>query len=223
VTPRRLLRPLGALLVIPLLAACGLGGDATPAASGCPTSAPTAAQATQILADAGNAVVKTNKGDFTIALYRDAAPIATANFVALARCNFYAGIDFHRVVAGFVIQAGDPQTRTNRSDFADLGSGGPGYAFAIEPPADNLAYDPYVVAMANAGQPNSNGSQFFVDLADLNGRLQRSYTIFGRVTAGTDVVDAIGKVPTNGVRAVPLDPVIISSISITAGASTTPS
>jgi cyclophilin family peptidyl-prolyl cis-trans isomerase len=208
-------RALGALLAIPLVAsACAFGGGATPTASGCPSSAPTADQAGQILSDAGSAVVKTNKGEFTIALYGDAAPIATANFVALARCNFYAGIDFHRVAAGFVIQAGDPQTRTNRNDFDALGTGGPGYAFAIEPPADNLRYDKYAVAMANTGQPNSNGSQFFVDLADLNGQLARSYTIFGTVTAGTDVVDAIGAVPTNGARAVPLDPVIIEAITI---------
>ncbi len=218
------LRGLAGLLSIPLLAtACVFGGSPTPAASGCPTSAPTADQASQILSDAGSAVVKTNKGEFTIELYGDAAPIATANFVALARCGFYAGIDFHRILAGFVAQAGDPQTKTNRNDFKELGTGGPGYAFAIEPPADNLNYDKYVVAMGNTGQPDSNGSQFFIDLADLNQQLARSYTIFGKVVSGTDVVDAIGQVPTNGQRGVPLDPVIIDSITIGAGAQATPS
>lgn len=116
-----------------------------------------------------------------------------------------------------MIQAGDPQTKANRNDFNGLGTGGPGYAFAIEPPADNLTYDKYVVAMANTGQPNSNGSQFFIDLADLNSQLARSYTIFGKVVVGTDVVDTIGQLPTNGARAVPLDPVIIDSIAIQAG------
>ncbi len=215
-TARGRLQALGAVVATTFLAsACAFGDGATPTAGGCPSSAPSADQATRILSDAGSAVVKTNKGEFTIALYGDAAPIATANFVALARCHFYAGIDFHRVVAGFVAQAGDPQTRTNRNDFNGLGRGGPGYAFAIEPPADNLKYDKYVVAMANTGQPDSNQSQFFIDLADLNQQLARSYTIFGKVVSGTDVVDAIGQVPTNGQRGVPLDPVIIESVTIT--------
>jgi peptidyl-prolyl cis-trans isomerase A (cyclophilin A) len=211
------------LLVVSVLAAACAGPGGAPSASACPTAAPSADQASQILSDAGSAVVKTNKGEFTITLYGDAAPIATANFVALARCSFYHDIDFHRVLAGFVAQAGDPQTKANRNDFNGLGTGGPGYGFAIEPPADGLNYDKYVVAMANTGQPNSNGSQFFIDLADLNGQLPRSYTIFGKVVSGTDVVDAIGQVPTNGQRGVPLDPVIIDSITIQAAAAASPS
>jgi peptidylprolyl isomerase len=186
----------------------------------CPTAAPTNLEAQQILTDADTAVVKTNKGEFTMELYGDAAPIATANFVALARCGFYDGISFHRVLAGFVAQAGDPQTKQNRADFDALGSGGPGYGFAIEPPDDSLNYDPYVVAMANDGQ--TNGSQFFIDLADLNQSLARSYTIFGKVTAGTDVVDAIGALPVNGPRGVPLDPAIIESIAIQAPPTASP-
>jgi cyclophilin family peptidyl-prolyl cis-trans isomerase len=207
-----------------ILAGCSAASPAPTSRASCPTAAPTAAQATSILADAATAVVKTNKGTFEIQLYGPAAPIATANFVALARCGFYDGITFHRVIAGFVAQAGDPQTKTNRQDFNGLGTGGPGYGFAIEPPASSLSYAKYVVAMANTGQPDSNGSQFFIDLADLSQRLPRDYTIFGRVTGGTDVVDTIGQVPTNGGdRNVPLDPVIIDSITIEAAASASPS
>jgi cyclophilin family peptidyl-prolyl cis-trans isomerase len=205
-----------------ILAGCSATGTAPTPRPSCPTAAPTAAQATSILADAATAVVKTNKGTFEIQLYGTAAPIATANFVALARCAFYDGITFHRVIAGFVAQAGDPQTKTNRQDFSGLGTGGPGYGFAIEPPASNLSYAKYMVAMANTGQPNSNGSQFFIDLEDLP-QLPRSYTIFGKVTGGTDVVDAIGQVPTNGDRGVPLDPVIIDSIVIRGAAAASPS
>jgi cyclophilin family peptidyl-prolyl cis-trans isomerase len=177
-----------------------------------------------MLAGAGAALVTTNKGTFTIQLYGKEAPIAAANFVALARCGFYEGITFHRVIAGFVIQAGDPQTKQNRGVFNGLGGGGPGYQFAIEPPAEGLGYDKYVVAMANAAQPDTNGSQFFIDLADLNGPLPRDYTIFGKVVDGTAVVDTIGQVPTNGTPAnapqnVPLDPVIIQSIAIQPGPS----
>lgn len=196
-----------------LLAACSFGPSPTPPPP-CPSGAPTAAEATTILEDAAVARVSTSKGEFTMELYGQAAPIATANFVALARCGFYDGITFHRVLAGFVAQAGDPQTKANQGDFNGLGTGGPGYRFVIEAPAQNLNYDPYVVAMANAGGTDTNGSQFFIDLADLDGRLQRSYTIFGKVTDGTDVVDAIGAVPTNGERGVPLDPVVIESIAI---------
>jgi cyclophilin family peptidyl-prolyl cis-trans isomerase len=185
------------------------------AVAGCPTSAPTAHQASSLLADAGTATVKTSMGSFSMELYGDKAPIATANFVALARCGFYDGITFHRVIAGFVIQAGDPQTRTRRGPFDELGTGGPGYGFAIEPPASGT-YQRYVVAMANSSQPDSNGSQFFIDLVDLSQQLPPNYTIFGKVIDGTDVVDAIGQVPTNGEQGVPVNPVVIDSIAIAA-------
>jgi peptidylprolyl isomerase len=208
---------LGLALATTLVACSSASPTPKPA---CPQAAPTAVEAQNILTDAGQAVVKTNKGDFTIELYGDAAPIATANFVALARCGFYDGISFHRVLAGFVAQAGDPQTKQNHGDFAGLGGGGPGYKFAIEPPADNLNYDPYVVAMANDTQ--ANGSQFFIDLADLNGRLARAYTIFGKVTAGTDVIDKIGALPVNGPNGLPLDPAIIESITVQAPPAASP-
>lgn len=210
----------GVLLVAALVAACA-GATPTPRPS-CPTAAPTAAEATQLLVGADQAVVATNKGAFTIELYGEAAPIATANFVALARCGFYDGISFHRILEEFVIQVGDPQTKTNRGDFDALGSGGPGYRFTIEAPADGLNYDPYVVAMANAGGTDTNGSQFFIDLADLDSDLERLYTIIGLVIAGQEVVDAIGQVPTNGPRGVPLDPVIIETITVQAEPAASP-
>jgi dolichyl-diphosphooligosaccharide--protein glycosyltransferase len=206
-------RAIAGLALAGLLAACNTAPTPRP---DCPAAAPTAAEAPGITDGADMARVTTNKGEFTIDLLPDAAPIAVANFVALARCGFYDGITFHRVLAGFVIQAGDPQTRDNRNDFAGLGTGGPGYRFVIEPPPEGLSYDPYVVAMAHSAQPDSNGSQFFVNLVDLDGQLDRSYTIFGVVESGRDVVDAIGQVPTNGSRGVPLDPVIIGTITIEA-------
>lgn len=193
-----------------LLAACS--ADPSPSAA-CPTAAPSATDAQSILTDAEQAVIKTNKGEFTMELYGDRAPIATANFVTLARCGFYDQISFHRVLSGFVIQAGDPQTKSNHGDFDTLGTGGPGYEFAIEPPADGLDYDQYAVAMAN--DQRSNGSQFFIDLADLDEQLPRNYTIFGKVIAGTDVVDTIGALPVNDPRVgVPLDPAVIESITV---------
>lgn len=212
-----------------LLGACSVFGATPTPHIPCPTQPPSGSQVTSLLSAASNAVVQTNKGSFTISLYGDKAPLATANFVALARCGFYDGITFHRVVAGFVIQAGDPQTKQNQGVFDKLGTGGPGYGFAIETPAPGLTYDKYVVAMANAlrrdtagnivGGENSNGSQFFIDLVDLPSGFPRDYTIFGKVTDGTSVIDAIGQVPTNGTpdtgpQNVPLDPVVIQSITV---------
>jgi peptidyl-prolyl cis-trans isomerase B (cyclophilin B) len=208
-----------ALLLGLVLALGACAADPTPTPKpACPTAAPTAVEAQAILQDAAVATVTVSggaTGSFTIELFGDAAPIATANFVNLARCGYYDGVTFHRVIAGFVIQAGDPQTRSNRGDFGGLGTGGPGYEFGIEPPAEGLRYDPYVVAMANDGL--TNGGQFFIDLVDLSGSLPRSYTIFGQVTVGTEVVDAIGTVPVNDPRVgVPLTPVIIDSIVVSA-------
>jgi cyclophilin family peptidyl-prolyl cis-trans isomerase len=207
---------LGALVVAVLLAGCGLNSGPTPPP--CPTAAPTADEATAILADAATAEFSTSKGPFTVTLDPSSAPIATANFVALARCGFYDGQSFHRVLTGFVIQAGDPQTRDNHGDFEGLGSGGPGYHFAIELPGADQHYDKYTVAMANSGQADSNGSQFFVCLVDLDSGLARTYSIFGQVTDGTDTIDAIGAVPVNDPsQGLPIDPVIIDSVTIPVG------
>jgi cyclophilin family peptidyl-prolyl cis-trans isomerase len=207
-----------------VLAACGTDEPTPTPRPSCPTAGPTLTSAQAELADAELAVVATNKGSFAIELYAEAAPLAAANFVALARCGYYDGISFHRVLAGFVIQAGDPQTRGNYGDFEGLGTGGPGYQFEIEPPPDALTYDQYVVAMAN--DTLANGSQFFINLADLDAQLRASgtYTIFGHVVEGTDVVDAIAQVPVNDPRiGLPLDPVIIETITIEPAAAESPS
>lgn len=225
--PTRPMRAVGGVMAMAALVAACATATPTPRPS-CPSAAPTSAEADTILAGADQAVVRTNKGEFTIELYGEAAPIATASFVALARCGFYDGISFHRVIPDFVIQAGDPQTKANRGDFDGLGTGGPGYRFDVEFPPDDFSYDPYVVAMANAmdydpntgeifGGSDTNGSQFFIDLADLDevDGWQRYYTIFGKVVAGTETVDLIGAVPTSGrPRDVPLDPVIIETITV---------
>ena len=202
-----------------MVTACGTDPTPSPAPA-CPTEPPTALSAQATLADAALATVRVSgavEGEFSMELYGEQAPIATANFVSLARCGFYDGITFHRVIGGFVIQAGDPQTRENRGDFETLGGGGPGYGFDIEPPAEGLRYDPYAVAMAN--DRRENGSQFFVVLGDLDAHLRAAgaYTIFGSVVSGTDVVDAIAQVPVaDPERGLPLTPVIIESIGISA-------
>ncbi|MDP2919337.1 MAG: peptidylprolyl isomerase [Dehalococcoidia bacterium] len=151
------------------------------------------------------ATIKTNYGDITVQLFPKDAPLAVNNFVFLAREGFYNNVKFHRVVKGFVIQSGDP---------AGTGAGGPGYKFADEPVKRD--YIGGTLAMANAG-PNTNGSQFFITLANLTGRLAKDYTIFGIVTGGTDVVQKIGDVPVklaNGELSSPTVDVRINTITI---------
>ena len=206
-----------------LLAACGPEPTPTPAA--CPTEPPTTVSAQATLEGATLATVTVSgavSGEFAIELYGDDAPISTANFVSLARCGFYDGIKFHRVLAGFVIQAGDPGTKEHVGDFEGIGRGGAGYEYPIEPVAPGRDYAPYTVAVAN--DTRTNDSQFFVTLADLRGRLPLDYTIFGLVTNGVDVVDAIAAVPVNDPNiGVPLTPVTIDSIVISAGSEPAPS
>jgi len=125
-------------------------------------------------------LIKTNKGDIKLELNPAEAPLTVNNFVALARDGFYDGVTFHRVEPGFVIQGGDPDGR---------GTGGPGYKFKDEPV--KRGYRAGTVAMANAG-PNTNGSQFFICLAD-QPTLPRNYTIFGDTVSGMDVVLNIRK------------------------------
>ena len=211
------------LAAIVVLAACSAEPTPTPRQA-CPTEPPSANSAQATLENASLATVTVSgavEGEFAIQLYGDQAPIATANFVALARCGFYDGIWFHRVLAGFVIQAGDPQTRGRSGDFPGLGSGGAGYEYEIEPPADELDYVPYSVSMAN--DTRTNDSQFFISLVDLAGRLDRLYTIFGQVVTGTEVVDAIAAVPVSDPRVgVPLELVTIESIVISADSGPVP-
>lgn len=120
----------------------------------------------------------TERGDFTIDLLIELAPVAVNNFVFLAREGFYDGTTFHRVIPGFVAQGGDP---------TGTGRGGPGYRFPDE--ISETPFDAGIVGMANAG-PNTNGSQFYVMLADAP-QLTGRYSAFGRVSVGMDVVHAI--------------------------------
>jgi len=152
------------------------------------------------------ATIKTNYGDITVKLFAAEAPLAVNNFVFLARDGYYDNVKFHRVVKGFVIQSGDP-TGTGRGD--------PGYSFADELPTTR-DYIGGMLAMANSG-PNTNGSQFFITLTNLTGRLAKSYTIFGQVTKGMEVVNSIGNVPVtvkNGENSSPTVDVHIKTITV---------
>ncbi|HUY64484.1 MAG TPA: peptidylprolyl isomerase [Acidimicrobiales bacterium] len=144
----------------------------------------------------------TSKGTMRIALDPVAAPRTVNSFVFLARYHYFEGIVFHRVIPGFVLQGGDP---------TGTGTGGPGYRFADELPQPGR-YELGSLAMANAG-PDTNGSQFFVISGPDGMRLPPSYSLFGKVVSGLDVVADIDKVGTKGGK--PSDMVTIESVTIT--------
>jgi peptidylprolyl isomerase len=131
--------------------------------------------------NATKVLLKTSMGNITIQLYVD-MPITTGNFQKLVEKGYYDGVIFHRVIEGFMIQGGDPE---------GTGMGGPGYTIADEF-TDHNRNDRGTIAMANAG-PNTGGSQFFINLVN-NNFLDDKHPAFGKVIAGMDVVDAIGKV-----------------------------
>lgn len=164
-----------------------------------------------------SATLNTNKGNITIEFFDKQAPNTVANFLKLAKEGFYSDIKFHRVIKGFMIQGGDPLTKDD-SKMAQWGAGGPGYKFADEIDAKSdlyvkTGYAKGVVAMANSGQ-NTNGSQFFIMHETYP--LLPSYTIFGKVVSGQDVVDAIANVKTlqPGLLDRPVSAVVINSISL---------
>lgn len=154
-------------------------------------------------------VMETSAGDITLELFGSAAPKTVENFVKLAGEGFYDGTRFHRVIPDFMIQAGDPQSRELELMNA-WGTGGPGYQFEDEIHANNTNL-PGTIAMANAG-PNTNGSQFFINVAD-NGFLNDKHTVFGQVTDGYDIAEAISQVATEGPDR-PVEEVVISKIII---------
>ncbi len=172
------------------------------------------------MADTLTATLQTNQGRIVLRLFPDHAPKTVRNFVELAeggrewtdprtraktKDKLYDGTVFHRVIAGFMVQGGDP---------LGTGTGGPGYRFADEIHPDLRFDKPYLLAMANAG-PGTNGSQFFITVAPtpwLNGK----HTIFGEVIGGADVVDEISRVQTvPGDR--PVTDVVLQSVTIERG------
>lgn len=158
------------------------------------------------------ATLRTDQGDIKIKLDTKNTPKTAANFVLLARDKFYEGTKFHRIMKGFMIQGGDPNSKNDNP--SDDGTGGPGYSFADEPITGG--YTRGVVAMANSGK-NTNGSQFFIMHADYE--LPPNYVIFGQVVAGMEVVDKIADtaVEDNGKGEVsrPVEPRVIQRVDIT--------
>jgi peptidylprolyl isomerase len=155
-----------------------------------------------------NATLHTTKGDITIEFNPD-TPNTVQNFSKLAESKFYDGVKFHRVIKGFMIQGGDPLTKDD-SQAQKWGTGGPGYNFNDEISTSNKN-NIGTISMANAG-PNTNGSQFFINLTN-NNFLDTKHTVFGKVTAGMDVVEAIGMSPVDR-NDRPQEPISITSVSL---------
>ena len=152
------------------------------------------------------ATLETSHGKIEVEFYPEDAPLTVNNFVSLAKEGYYDGTPFHRIVKGFVIQGGDP---------TGTGTGGPGFKFKDE--TIKKDYEAGTLAMANAGA-NTNGSQFFIVLEDLRGRLPKNYTIFGKVTDGMDVVKSISDVDVtrspSGEVSSPVEPVILTKVEV---------
>jgi peptidyl-prolyl cis-trans isomerase B (cyclophilin B) len=135
------------------------------------------------------AEIITNKGTMKASLYEKDAPNTVANFVKLAKSGFYDGLKWHRVLPGFVIQGGCPNTREGATGMP--GTGGPGWKIDCETSGENQFHDKGVLSMAHAGR-NTGGSQFFVVLGrNSTAHLDRQHTCFGKLTEGEDVLDQI--------------------------------
>lgn len=164
------------------------------------------------------AIITTNKGVIELELFEDKMPITVGNFVSLSESGFYDSTKFHRVIDGFMIQGGDPNSKGDNESI--YGQGGP-----EENVQDEFVKDPLLsnargtIAMANTGQPNSGGSQWFINLVDNVGLdfdkepLSSKHPVFGRVISGMEVVDAIGSVDTKE-RDIPVEPIVIESVRI---------
>ena len=159
------------------------------------------------------AVIKTAYGDMTLAFWPDVAPQTVENFKKLAREGFYNGTAFHRIIKGFMIQGGCPNTRKGETGIP--GTGGPGYKIKAE--FNTKPHVRGVISMARSAHPDSAGSQFFICHGDAR-FLDRQYTAFGELVKGDDVLERIATVPTQhgggGEKSTPIDRVEITSVEI---------
>jgi len=162
---------------------------------------------------AEQAIIKTTYGDMTLAFWPEVAPKTVENFKKLAREGFYNGTAFHRIIKGFMIQGGCPNTKQGESGMP--GTGGPGYQIAAE--FNARPHVRGVISMARSSHPDSAGSQFFIVHGDAR-FLDKQYTAFGALVAGDDVLERIATVPTQnsggGEKSTPIDRVEVLSVEI---------
>jgi peptidyl-prolyl cis-trans isomerase B (cyclophilin B) len=160
------------------------------------------------------AVIKTSEGEMVVQFWTDAAPNTIENFKKLARQGFYNGTIFHRIIKGFMIQGGDPNSKDPAKEDS-YGQGGPDYKIKAE--FNDHPHDPGVISMARSADPDSAGSQFFICLAPIH-RLDHQYTTFGKLIKGDDVLEKIGNTPvgrnSQGETSKPTKRVVINKIDI---------
>jgi peptidyl-prolyl cis-trans isomerase B (cyclophilin B) len=160
------------------------------------------------------AVIKTSEGEMVVQFWNDAAPNTIENFKKLARQGFYDGTIFHRIVKGFMIQGGDPNSKDTAKE-SSYGEGGPGYKIKAE--FNDHSHQRGVISMARSSDPDSAGSQFFICLAPVP-RLDHQYTTFGKLIKGENVLENIGDTPVTknsmGENSKPTKRVVIESIKI---------
>jgi peptidyl-prolyl cis-trans isomerase B (cyclophilin B) len=160
------------------------------------------------------AVIKTSEGDMVVQFWTDAAPKTIENFKKLARQGFYNGTIFHRIVKGFMIQGGDPNSKDPAKENS-YGQGDPGYKIKAE--FNDHPHDRGVLSMARSSDPDSAGSQFFICLGPVH-RLDHQYTTFGKLIKGDDVLEKIGDTPvmknSMGEMSNPTKRIVIESVKI---------
>src|SRR6266436_1886207 len=160
------------------------------------------------------AVIKTSEGEMVVQFWTDAAPKTIESFKKLARSGFYDGTIFHRIVKGFMIQGGDPNSKDPGKE-SSYGEGGPGYKIKAE--FNDRSHERGVISMARSSDPDSAGSQFFICLGSAP-RLDHQYTTFGKLIKGDDVLEKIGDTPVTrsntGENSKPTKRVVIESIKI---------
>ena len=173
-------------------------------AVGPPSATPLASPPAEPSGDGTTATIETELGSITFELFNESSPVAAENFINLAEAGYYSGVGFHRIIPEFMIQGGDPD---------GTGRGGPGYTIQDEPVVG--AYTRGMVAMARSSAPNSQGSQFFIMVADEPNLNDGGYAIFGRVTSGMDVVDRIVADETTGPsNDLAVDPVVMTRVTV---------
>ncbi len=165
--------------------------------------------------DTEQAIIKTSYGDLTLSFWSDVAPKTVENFKKLAKEGFYNGTAFHRIIQGFMIQGGCPNTKEGENGMP--GTGGPGYQIKAE--FNEKSHVRGVISMARSASPDSAGSQFFICHGDAK-FLDRQYTAFGELVAGDDVLERIATVPTEhgggGEKSTPVERIEVTSVEIVA-------
>ena len=212
---RRKMTRIAAVAIVAIIAGAGLYIYISNRTGVTPQETTSCTNGTTVLGGAKGtyAKINTSLGSIEVQLYPSCAPKTVANFVNLSRTGFYSNLVWHRIVVGFVIQTGDPNTRNGGGNRSLWGTGGSGKTVPLE--IDSTVRNDYgYLGMARSSDPNSGSSQFYINVNQTgNKNLNGQYTVFGKVISGMDVALAISKVAVNSTDQ-PITPVFVTSITI---------